>query len=69
MKRLFAAVFTTALLWGCAYQVRTFPMQRGESAIFNSEARANQYRAFSGNDLMHTGRVVQITRPCSLTTE
>ena len=67
MKRLFFVAFCLCLA-GC-YTPHQFPLQPGEKIIFNDLARAMEYRATSGNDLGNTNRVVEITRPCSLTTE
>jgi hypothetical protein len=50
-------------LCGC-YTARQFPLQPGEKIIFESETRAAEFRARSGNGGWDaTNRVVRITRP------
>lgn len=56
------------LVAGCRTGLQT-PMQPGEKVIFSTQERANEFRQVSGNDLTHTGRVVTIQRPTTLTTE
>lgn len=62
------SVFSLLLFAGC-HTSRPFPLLPGEKVIFHTPARANEYRVWSGNDPQPTNRVVEITRPCSLTTE
>lgn len=57
-----------ALLTGC-YSAHQYPLKPGEKIIFNDAARASEYRRLSGNDSRQTNRVVEITRPCSVTVE
>lgn len=68
MKTILASLCAACLL-GCAYSPKQFALQPGEKVIFNTEARAKEYRVMSMNDLHHTNRVVEITRPCAITTE
>lgn len=68
MKTILASLCAACLL-GCAYTPNQFALQPHEKVIFNDEARANEFRQRSMNDLHHTNRVVEITRPCAITTE
>lgn len=67
------AVVMVGLVAGCAgcigYRPALMPLQPGEKIIFESPGRANLYRARSGNDPLNMGRVVEVTRPCSVTCE
>ncbi len=61
-------ILAAVLLAGC-YAPKTYPLQPGEKIIFNTRARAAEYRQLSGNDPYHTNRVLEITRPCAVTAE
>lgn len=63
-----ALLLLVLLLPGC-YTAYQYPLQRGDKVIFNNERRANEFRRLSANDQFNTNRVVEITRPCAITTE
>jgi hypothetical protein len=54
---------------GCTYRAHLVPLQPDEAVLFNSDARAAEFRRASGNDRWGTNRWVRITRPCSVTCE
>jgi len=70
MKNLLLIV-TLSLLTGCgcAYNGVKTPLQRGDSIIFSTAERANEFRNVSGNDATNGGRVVAITSPTVVFTE
>ena len=58
-------VLSVALV-GCGCKHLEVPLQPNDKIIFTDAQRANEFRVLSGNDLMHTGSVVEITAPTSL---
>ncbi len=52
-------------LAGCASHLE-YPLQPADKIIFTTPERAQAFRTFSGNDMNHTGSVVEITAPTSL---
>lgn len=54
---------------GCTYTGAKTALQPGDSIIFTTGDRANEFRAVSGNDAQNAGRVVAITRPAVVVTE
>lgn len=66
MKLLFALALVG--LCGC-YAPRMHPLQPGEKIVFGTAERAAEFRTYSGNDQKHTGQVVTITRPTSVSCE
>lgn len=65
MKTLRLALLAVALV-GCGCQHLEVPLQPGDKVFFTEPTRAQEFRILSGNDLTHTGAVVEITAPTSL---
>lgn len=59
------AITAACLLVGCetGCQSARYPLQPGESIMFESSERAAEFREVSGNDQTNTGRTVEITAP------
>jgi len=66
MKRI-ALVTVAVLLVGCGcHTTPEVPAQPGWKVIVNTEAEATDLREKTGNDVTHTGRVVEITVPTTI---
>lgn len=69
-SRIILLVALAATLAGCVtYRGVQTPLKPGEKVIFNTRERADEFRRISGNDAGHTNRIVEITRPTTLSTE
>ena len=70
MKILMITLCASALI-GCGCKTTgtySFPLEREEKVYFNTQERANEFRALSGNEPTNPvgGKVVRITEPTSL---
>lgn len=66
MKMLALILMATALVGcGCKTMVE-YQLQPGEKIVFESQARADEFRTMSGNDQGHSNRWVEIDQPTSL---
>ena len=62
MKQLLC-ILPALMLAGC-YTPARYPLQPGEKIIFNTSARAEEFRTVTGNaGIDATNRIVTITRP------
>jgi hypothetical protein len=69
MKRILILMWAASVLAisGCATKEATFPLKTGEKIVFSSADRANAFRTWTGNDVVRTGRVVEVTVKAGLT--
>ena len=61
-----ALLILSLTIVGCGCNHLEYPLQPGEKVIFNDTGNAQAFRQLSGNDINHTGSVVEITAPTSL---
>lgn len=62
MKNIIIITVATLLI-GCGCKTATVPAQPGWKIITNTSEEADNLRQMTGNDMNHTGKVVEVTAP------